>query len=126
MAILSPGYGLIKAGGRSLAICSNVPKFVGYATIVACKDGTVLWEPVSGATSATVSLQNPQNCPDAWIALKLIGAATPLPCAAKGSLTFAIPPETSNILFTVYFPTKSAVAGVNLVWNPSEIQPYCP
>ena len=121
----NPGFGTVKSGKGPAVICSNVPKYVAYAAIAACPDGTCLWKPVAGATSATVTIPSSQNCPNAWIAFKLIGAPTPRPCAAMGTITFPIPPGTSNILFTVYFPTKPAPSSVSIVWNPAEIEPDC-
>ena len=121
----TPGFGVIKSGNTPPAICSGVPKFVAFAPIVACSNGTVLWQPAAGATSGTVSIKNPQNFPDAWVAFKLIGASPSSPCAAKGSLTFNIPPGTSNIMFTIYFPKKPAATGISIVWNANEIEPDC-
>jgi hypothetical protein len=123
---LSPGYGSIKAGNKPPAICGDVPKFVACAPIIACPDGSVLWQPVPGAATATVSIENSQNNPEVWIAYKLIGAATPRPCACKGSITFNIPPGASLIMFTVYFTTKPATTAVSITWNANEIQPHCP
>jgi hypothetical protein len=122
-----PGFGSIKAGNKPPALCSDVPKFVASACIVACPlTSTVLWQPIPGATTATVSIQDPLTYPDAWIAYKLIGAPTPHPCAGKGSITFHIPTGSPLIMFTVYFTKPQSSSGVSIMWNPGEIQPSCP